>query len=216
MSTNIRHYSFLDRCIETFDQSLRTLIGNNIISTRTNPASSAQENPLTVKEQRHSAGLMRVDHTGEICAQALYQAQAITAREPSVREKMQQSAQEENDHLAWCAQRLQELNSHASYLNPFWYFGSLFIGIVAGLAGDRYSLGFMAETERQVVIHLQKHLQALSPADKKSQKILEQMCADEAHHASVALETGAEELPDLIKQLMRVLSKIMTTTAYWV
>lgn len=211
-----RNYSFLDRCIETFDQSLRTLAGNNIAPARTNPANIVQENPLTAEEQRHSAGFMRVDHTGEICAQALYQAQAITARSPLIREKMQQAAQEENDHLAWCAQRLQELNSHTSYLNPFWYFGSFFIGIIAGLAGDRYNLGFVAETERQVVEHLKNHLQRLPAADKKSHKILEQMRIDEAQHATFAIETGGKELPDAIKQLMRILSKIMTTTTYWI
>jgi ubiquinone biosynthesis monooxygenase Coq7 len=159
---------------------------------------------------------MRIDHTGEVCAQALYQGQALTSRSSSVREKMQQSALEENDHLIWCRQRLQELHSHTSYLNPIWYTGSLLIGILAGLLGDRWNLGFVAETEHQVSHHLQKHLEQLPKNDIKSTKILQQMQMDELHHATVAIEGGAKALPETIKQLMKILSKLMTTTTYWI
>lgn len=216
MAVNSRHYTLIDKLIERFDQSLRTLNHTDLVATRTSPAASIAEKPLTTQEQKHSAGLLRVDHAGEICAQALYQGQALTARTNTVREKMQQSALEENDHLAWCQERLRELNNHPSYLNPFWYFGSFIFGVIAGTIGDKWSLGFVAETEKQVVQHLEKHLKELPLADEKSRKILTQMCEDEQHHATVAIETGAAELPSQIKQLMRLMSKIMTTTAYWI
>ena len=158
---------------------------------------------------------MRINHAGEICAQALYQGQALTAQLPNVRDKMEQAAAEENDHLAWTAGRLRELGAHTSYLNPLWYAGSFAIGAAAGLAGDKWSLGFVAETERQVIRHLEGHLARLAPQDAKSRAILEQMKDDEAHHATVAIEHGAAEFPEPVKQLMQLTSKFLTTAAYW-
>jgi ubiquinone biosynthesis monooxygenase Coq7 len=157
---------------------------------------------------------MRINHVGEVCAQALYQGQATTARLDTVRDKMERAAQEENDHLAWCEQRLEELDSHKSYMNPLWYAGSFAIGAAAGMAGDKWSLGFVVETERQVVRHLEKHLGRLPAQDEKSRAILEQMKVDEAHHATTALQAGGAELPAPIKTAMRISSKLMTTLAY--
>lgn len=211
-----RNYSFFDHVLTNVDQVLRTLGGSATAAARSSPAASITEACLTQSEQRHAARLMRVDHVGEVCAQALYQGQALTARTADVRQKMEQSAREENDHLVWCQQRLQQLQSHTSYLNPVWYCGSLFMGVVAGTIGDRWSLGFVAETERQVVKHIDSHLQQLPGTDTKSRAILMQMREDESHHATVAVETGAAELPFAIKKGMRLLAKIMTTTAYWI
>lgn len=211
-----RNYTLFDKLIEGFDQTLRTLTNTGITTGRPNPATTTHDKPLTLQEQKHSAALMRINHAGEVCAQALYQGQALTAHSDQVREKMTQSAIEENDHLDWCNQRLKELNSHNSYLNPFWYFGSFAIGALAGMIGDKWSLGFVAETEHQVVKHLDKHLQKLPVSDEKSRKILQQMRTDELHHAAVAEDTGAAELPMVIRQVMRSMSRIMTTAAYWV
>jgi ubiquinone biosynthesis monooxygenase Coq7 len=158
---------------------------------------------------------MRVNHTGEICAQALYQSQALIAKAALTKQGMQQAAQEENDHLAWCHQRLLELNSRTSYLAVFWYIMSFGLGTFAGFAGDRWSLGFVVETERQVVAHLDKHLSQLPISDVPSAKILQQMREDEAEHASSAVAAGAEELPQGIKLLMRGMAKLMTMTTYW-
>jgi ubiquinone biosynthesis monooxygenase Coq7 len=220
MTKNLRYYSLLDQTIANFDRALRTITGNCVTTNRPNPAQSTvlgmPEVSLTEQQRKHSAALMRIDHTGEVCAQALYQAQAIFAHTEKVRTTMQQAAQEENDHLVWCHQRLKELNSHTSYLNPFWYLGSFMIGAVASAISDKYSLGFVAETEHQVVRHLEKHLVELPTTDEKSRKILLQMRDDEKQHATLAIQTGAAELPATIQQAMRVLSKIMTTTAYWV
>ena len=160
--------------------------------------------------------MMRVNHAGEVSAQALYQGQGMTARSQGVRESMKNAAAEEVDHLVWCQQRLAELGSHTSYLNPFWYLGSLSFGIMAGLAGDRWSLGFIAETEHQVVRHIDEHLAALPVQDMKSRAILQQMRMDESRHATVAIESGAAELPRPVKQLMRFCSKVMTRTACWI
>jgi len=165
-------------------------------------------------EKQHVAGLMRVDHAGEVCAQALYQGQAFTAKLPDIRAKMEEAAEEEMDHLAWCQGRLNELNSHTSYLNPFWYGGSFILGALAGLAGDKWSLGFVAETERQVERHLEDHLGQLPLKDEKSRAILEQMKEDEAQHSTVAMEMGAATLPEPVQWLMGKMSKIMTTLAY--
>lgn len=211
-----RQYNLLDRLIIGFDEGLGTIFGPAPVGKRENPADKIEENRLSKPEQRHSGGLMRVNHAGEISAQALYQGQALTARDPDTRQSMQQSAEEEADHLAWCAQRIEELGGHTSYLNPVWFLGSFSIGAFAGLCGDKWSLGFITETERQVVKHLQGHLHQLPERDQKSRVILEQMKVDEAHHASVALAAGAVELPESIKQLMQLTSKVMTTTAYWV
>lgn len=156
---------------------------------------------------------MRVNHSGEVCAQALYQSQALTTRSDTVRQTMQNAANEENDHLNWCEERLYELDSHKSYLNPLWYCGSFMIGTFFGLIGDRWNLGFLAETERQVVKHLESHLEKLPADDYKSRAIVEQMQKDEANHATRAVQAGAEELPRLVKRAMALTSKIMTTTA---
>jgi ubiquinone biosynthesis monooxygenase Coq7 len=207
----MRNYSLLDKFLIHCDQAVRTLSGNTAAATRENPA--VEIDPSS-NDPKHSAALMRVNHVGEVCAQALYQGQAITARSPEVREQMQHAASEEVDHLAWCQQRLNELNSHTSYLNPLWYTGSLAIGMIAGLAGDKWSLGFLAETEQQVSQHLDNHLQQLPTDDLKSRKIVEQMRIDEQQHAELAINAGAAELPEPIKQGMRFMSKIMTTVAY--
>jgi len=198
-----------------FDQALRTVFGKPQVTERTPPDTDLQQSELSKEEARHVAGLMRINHAGEVCAQALYQGQALTAKLPNVREKMERAAQEENDHLAWCENRLKELGDHTSYLNPFWYGGSFAIGALAGLAGDKWSLGFVVETERQVVKHLDSHLQQIPAQDEKSRAILEQMKIDEGHHATVALQAGGAELPTPVKKLMQTTSKLMTRTTYW-
>lgn len=207
--------SLLEKALFEFDTALRTLIPPvNRSTKRQSPAKSIEEPPLSSAEQRHIAGLMRVNHTGEVCAQALYQGQALTAQLAEVRAQMAEAAEEEVDHLAWCEQRLNELKSHPSVLNPLWYSGSLMIGAIAGLTGDRWSLGFVAETEQQVSAHLQSHLDKLPEQDNKTRSILEQMHDDETHHAELAKNAGAAELPVPIKKLMAFVSKLMTTTAY--
>ena len=210
-----RQYSLIDNCLIQFDRSLRTLTGSPE-AQRPNPAAQLPEAELSSAERRHAAALMRVNHAGEVSAQALYQAQALTARSQSTRKAMQQAAMEENDHLAWCESRIKELDSHTSYLNSFWYLGSFAIGLLAGLAGDAVNLGFVAETERQVVNHLDKHLQQIPAQDAKTQAILTQMRSDEAYHATVAMTEGAIELPDPIKIMMGFMSKLMTMTAYYI
>ena len=159
---------------------------------------------------------MRVNHSGEICAQALYQGQALTARDPAVQKQLQQAAQEETEHLAWTAKRVHELAGHLSLLNPFWYTGSLAFGAVAGLLGDKWNLGFLAETERQVGEHLQSHLERLPPQDAKSRAIVAQMYADEIGHAAMAISLGGAELPQPVQMAMKLNGKVMTSTAYWV
>lgn len=211
----MRHFSFLDQCVIDLDKSLRTVFGKSS-AERDYPARRILEAELTPSERRQSAGLMRVNHAGEVSAQALYHAQALTARSATVRKSMHISAIEENDHLAWCENRLQELSSHSSYLNAFWYLGSFMIGLVAGMAGDKWSLGFVAETERQVVKHLESHLEKMAVHDEKSRKVIEQMRDDEMYHATVAITAGAAELPAPIKFLMACMSKVMTRTAYWI
>ncbi len=209
-----RKLSAFDRLIINLDQGVRTVFGKPQVTGRPNPADSVSEAELDAHERRIAAGLMRVNHSGEVCAQALYQGQALTARLPWVREKMERASREENDHLAWCEQRLSELGSRTSRLNPLWYMGSFAIGAAAGVAGDRWSLGFVAETERQVVEHLDGHLQHLPADDEKSRVIVEQMRDEEGHHATVAVEAGGVPLPEPICVLMRLSSKIMTKTAY--
>lgn len=205
-----------DALIVAFDAAVKTLLGPLPPATRPAPDQELAGTRLSPEERRLSEGLMRVNHSGEISAQALYTAQALTARDAVVKERMQQSAVEENDHLHWCARRVHELHGHLSYLNPLWYLGSFALGAAAGVAGDRWNLGFVAETERQVVEHLQRHLQRLPAADHKSRAIVAQMQEDEAHHATKAIESGAAELPPLIKRLMTLHSRVMTTVAYWV
>lgn len=209
--------SFLENLICEIDGALRTLAPpQKRPCQRQSPGENLAEPPLNAQERKHVAGLMRVNHAGEVCAQALYQGQALTAQLTEVKAQMDAAASEEVDHLAWCEQRLQELGSQPSLLNPFWYLGSFLLGTLAGAAGDRWSLGFVAETEKQVVDHLQKHLQTLPPQDQKSKAILEQMNEDEAQHAELAKNAGAAELPFLIRRSMQAVSKLMTRNSYYV
>jgi ubiquinone biosynthesis monooxygenase Coq7 len=211
-----RSYHFWDKCCIGFDQALRALTGSLPTTEKKYPAEEIAEADLSEKERQHAAALMRVNHAGEICAQGLYHGQAIVSRSPSIQQKMQQAAQEEGDHLTWCQQRLTELSSHPSYLNPLWYSGSFCIGMAAGMIGDSWSLGFVAETERQVIRHLQHHLDALPPSDQRSYHILQQMEQDEAKHRDEAVECGARELPSFIKQVMSWTAKVMVKTSYWI
>lgn len=209
-----RTYTPVDQLLMRANDTLDTLF-RPARANRHYPAQATQIE-LTDAERRQAAGYMRVNHVGEVCAQALYQSQAITARSKETREKMQQAAAEENDHLAWCEQRLEELGDRKSLLNPIWYAGSFAIGGIAGLAGDKWNLGFVAETERQVVEHLDGHLTALPETDLRSREIVEQMRADEAEHAEMAVDAGAAPLPESVRQAMKLVSGFMTRTAYWV
>lgn len=208
---------FIDKIIVEVDTALKTLLpANPRITARVSPAKDLPETKLSRSEQKHCASLMRVNHTGEVCAQALYQGQGATARLAHVRQQMQDAALEETDHLAWCEQRLRELDDKTSLLNPFWYASSFLIGAIAGLAGDQYSLGFLAETEKQVYQHLQNHLNQIHPSDHKTRLILQQMQADEGEHAKLAQNSGGVSLPGFIKSLMRLSSKLMTRTSYYI
>jgi ubiquinone biosynthesis monooxygenase Coq7 len=211
-----RQYSLLDHLIIRLDQHLACGHSALRAGARPSPADGIPEATLNTAEKRHVEGLMRVNHAGEVSAQALYQGQALTSRDPAVRQAMRISAEEEIDHLDWCKKRLNELGGHTSYLNPVWYLGSFSIGTLAGLAGDKWSLGFVAETERQVTEHLQEHIERLPPRDQKSRAILEQMKEDEAHHGTVAMTIGGVELPAPIKTIMWLCSRVMTRTAYWI
>jgi len=211
---NKRHYSPFDLLIDNVDQAVRTLFGKPEITERQNPANNIEETELTEQQIQHIAGLMRVNHTGEVCAQALYQGQALTAKLPKVKKSMQRAAQEENDHLDWCHTRLDDFGSHTSYLNPLWYVGSFAIGATAGFIGDKWSLGFVAETENQVVKHLESHLQQVPENDKRTRAILAQMKTDEEHHGITALSAGGAVLPGPVKKMMSLTSKIMTMIAY--
>lgn len=212
----MRHLNPIDQFIVQSDHALRTIFGKPGVTERDNPSDNIDENPLTEAERKLSASLMRVNHSGEVSAQALYQGQALTARLDEVRESMERAAEEENDHLAWTEQRLSELCSNKSLLNPIWYGGSFAIGAFAGLLGDKWSLGFVAETEHQVIHHLESHLDKLPASDTRSEAVLKQMKIDEAHHATLALEGGGAELPWPVKKLMGVMSKVMTTSAYYI
>jgi ubiquinone biosynthesis monooxygenase Coq7 len=205
----------LDRLIVEFDKGLRTLF-SQAHSVRAYPDANLPEAALDEAERKNAAALMRVNHSGEICAQALYQGQALTARDPAVQQRLQQAAQEETEHLAWTARRVHELGGHLSLLNPFWYTGSLAIGAVAGLLGDRWNLGFLSETERQVGEHLQSHLDRLPPQDGKSRAIVEQMHTDEVGHADMARSLGGAELPQPVQLAMKLNARVMTGTSYWV
>ncbi len=209
-----RQLTFLDRCILQADQALRTIFAEPIGSGRANPAQPDRDDALSAMEKAESISLMRVNHAGEVCAQALYQGQALTARNREVRKQMESAAIEENDHLAWCRQRIGELGGQTSLLNPLWYGGSLLIGAATGMLGDKWSLGFLAETEHQVVNHLEDHLQRLPRGDNRSRAILRQMQADEAQHKATAEHAGGRELPATVKKLMGLTSRIMTGTAY--
>lgn len=212
MST--RHYSFIDRLLNQADQSLRTLVPGAAQAQRPSPAQHLANVPLNAEERRHIAGLMRINHTGEVCAQALYQGQALTAKLPEVREKMEHAAAEEIDHLAWCEQRLGELGSHTSVFNPLFYGMSFGMGAAAGLISDRISLGFVAATEQLVERHLDDHLNQLPEEDIKSRAILEQMREDEIEHGHAALEAGGSVFPPPVMQAMALLSKVMTKATY--
>lgn len=211
-----RTYSPFDDFIAHLDQGLRTVFGAPQTTGRANPADAIASSDLASTDKTLAGRLMRVNHAGEVAAQGLYQGQALTARLPNVREKMEHAAQEENDHLAWCAQRCKELGTHTSMLDPLWYAGAMAIGATAGAIGDKWSLGFLAETEHQVVEHLSGHLNRIPPADAKSRAVLEQMRSDESRHATTALQSGGAELPRPIKQAMRVASKVMTRSSYWI
>ena len=205
----------LDRLIVEFDKGLRTLF-SQAHSARPYPDANLPEAPMDEAEKKNAAALMRVNHSGEICAQALYQGQALTARDPAVQQTLQRAAQEETEHLAWTAKRVHELGGHLSLLNPFWYTGSLAIGALAGLLGDRWNLGFLAETERQVGDHLQSHLDRLPQQDEKSRAIVAQMHTDEVGHADMAVSLGGAELPQPVQLAMKLNGKVMTGTSYWV
>ena len=211
-----RILSKLDQVLTLLDDGLRTVFAASPPPARSNPADAVPDGKLSSAQRDLSAALMRVNHSGEVCAQALYRGQAVSAREQIVRDKMREASAEENDHLAWTEARLHELGSHTSYLNPLWYAGSFLIGAAAGSIGDKWSLGFVAETERQVVAHLDGHLQRIPAHDQKSCAIIMQMREDEGRHATVAIEAGAARLPLPVQKLMRLTSKIMTRTAYWV
>ena len=205
----------LDRLITAFDNGLRTLLAP-AHSARAIPGDAVAEADMTAPERALAAALMRVNHTGEICAQALYQGQALTARNADARAALEQAAAEETDHLAWTAQRINELGGRASFLNPLWYAGSFALGAAAGFLGDKWNLGFLAETERQVEGHLEGHLDRLPPQDEKSRAIVNEMKVDEARHARTAVDHGAADLPEPVKLAMKVGSRIMTRTAYWI
>ena len=209
-----RHLSLFDKLIVNTDQALRTLVPTAATARRDNPAKQRAHKEHSDSERKHIAGLMRINHTGEVCAQALYQGQALTAKLPTVRVEMEQAAQEEIDHLVWCEQRLSELNSHTSLLNPAFYALSFTVGAAAGLAGDKWSLGFVAATEDQVCKHLEDHLEQLPEDEHKSRAILQQMLIDEKEHANKALAAGGKQFSVPMKSLMSALSKIMTTTTY--
>jgi ubiquinone biosynthesis monooxygenase Coq7 len=207
--------SFLDRVINDFDAALRAMAAV-AHAGRPSPAANLNDGGMSEQARRHSAGLMRVNHVGEVCAQALYQAQARFARSDAIRAQFRQAGKEEEDHLAWTAQRLRELGSRPSLLNPLWYTGAYALGAVAARLGDAQSLGFVVETERQVEAHLNGHLQALPAEDVKSRAIVSQMEADEAAHGASAKALGAKEVPPLAQKGMQAAAKIMTTTAYYI
>ena len=202
-----------DELILGFDRALRTLSGT-VTSARPNPGTARPESALSEAERRHAAGLMRVNHTGEICAQALYHAQSLTARDPATRHRLAEAAREEEDHLAWTQQRLEELGDRTSFANPLWYAGSLAIGLVAGVTGDRTNLGFVVETERQVEEHLAGHLDRLPAGDLRSRAIVEQMRDDERRHGDTAQAGGGRRLPAPVRWAMRAAAKVMTVTAH--
>lgn len=204
--------TFIDQLIGHLDHGLRSTFVRPS-SNRPSPADVMSDDPIANEPylQNTSAALMRVNHVGEVCAQALYQGQALTSRSVNVRNKMREAAEEEVDHLNWCFQRIEQLNGHTSYLNPIWYLGSFTLGVAAGLAGDKWSLGFLAETERQVVEHLESHLERLPEEDVLSRKIVSQMAKDEAKHAEMAVDNGAAELPDGLKQAMKLTARFMTS-----
>jgi ubiquinone biosynthesis monooxygenase Coq7 len=210
-----RRLSLLDEILVAADEALKTLSGAQS-PARPAPAPVQEPGALTSEERRRSAALMRINHAGEVCAQALYSGQALAARDQKVRETLRNAGAEERDHLAWCRERLDALQGRASLLDPVWYAGSFGLGLVSGLAGDRWSLGFLAETEAQVERHLDGHLERLPAGEVESRAVLEQMRADEMRHGESGRILGGTELPWLVRRAMQAASKLMTTTAYWV
>jgi ubiquinone biosynthesis monooxygenase Coq7 len=206
--------ALIDRFIIEFDTALRSVVGGASAQRPTPGSESGANSALDSEQRKHAAGLMRVNHVGEVCAQALYQSQKLVARNSDIQDMLERSGQEEMDHLAWCETRLKELGSHTSYLNPFWYAGSFLIGMAAGLAGDQWSLGFVAETEKQVENHLESHLKKLPEDDHRSRAIVDQMRIDEIEHGQAALHAGGVALPEPIQNIMQAISQAMTTTAY--
>jgi 3-demethoxyubiquinol 3-hydroxylase len=211
---NTRTFSLADRIIGEIDRAIKVL-WSPARSARPLPVPPGGALVLDEEERLESSRLMRVNHAGEVAAQALYRGQALTAQDPAITAAMRRAAAEEIDHLAWCEQRLQELNGRTSFLNPLWYAGSFAIGALAGARGDRASLGFIAETERQVESHLRDHMERLPAADKRSRAILEQMTHDEIEHGATAAALGGEELPFLVRRAMRLTSRVMTRSSYW-
>lgn len=211
-----RHLSFIDRLLGEADTVLRTLSSRSNHASRPSPAEGHEDVELDEQQRRHVSGLMRVNHTGEVCAQALYQGQALTAKLSTVREEMEQAAQEEVDHLVWCEQRLEELNSKPSLLNPLWYGTSFLLGAAAGMIGDEVSLGFVAATEERVCGHLRDHLKQLPADDNRSRLILQEMLEDEERHGNNALEAGGVDFPIPVKDAMTTVSKLMTKSSYWI
>ncbi|MEC8102674.1 MAG: demethoxyubiquinone hydroxylase family protein [Thalassolituus sp.] len=209
-----RQFSLLDKLITNADQALRTLVPGAATAERGSPASGCDYAEMTEDERKHAAGLMRINHTGEVCAQALYQGQALTAKLPEVRDSMEHAANEEIDHLVWCEERINDLGSHTSRLNPAFYAMSFGIGALAGKIGDNVSLGFVAATEEQVCNHLTKHLSRLPAQDEKSRAVILKMLDDEARHASTAIEAGGKHFPLPVKLGMTALSKVMTKATY--
>lgn len=209
-----RRLTLIDRFITETDSMMRTITNRGHAAGRPSPAEGHTDTSLSDNERRHVAGLMRVNHTGEVCAQALYQGQALTARLPRVREEMQQAADEEIDHLVWCEERLRELGSQPSVLNPAWYGLSFALGAVAGAMGDDVSLGFVAATEERVCNHLRDHLKQLPEEDRRSRLILQQMLEDEERHGHKALEAGGKDFPQPVKDAMTTVSKVMTGSSY--
>ena len=212
----MRNYTPFDRMVMQADTALRTLFGEPLLTERPYPAEDIPDMELSAEEIKNTSGLMRVNHSGEVSAQALYQGQALTSRNKEIKQKLQQAALEENDHLEWTKNRLTELGSQTSLLNPLWYGGSFAIGAFAGAIGDKWNLGFLAETEHQVVKHLEEHLEKLPDNDLRSRAVLEQMKIDELKHATTAIENGAADLPPPVKTLMAAMSKVMTGAAYYI
>lgn len=213
----MRNFSILDTIINGFDNALRTIcVPEKRPSTRETPGKNNEDIAMSTRDKRHVIGLLRVNHAGEVCAQALYQGQALTAKLEKTRQEMLLAQNEEIDHLAWCEERLNDLGGRVSIFNPIWYFNSFILGAVAGIMGDGLSLGFVAETERQVVKHLQKHLNKIPENDIKTKEILRNMELDEAKHAQMAENSGAVQLPFVIQKLMNLCSKFLTIGSYYI
>ena len=204
----------IDGFIIEFDRALRSIVGATPMRRSVPESSTMNESKLSAEEKKHAAGLMRVNHVGEVCAQALYQSQKLHAKSDDLKNKLEHAAIEEEDHLAWCERRLEELDSRPSLLNPVWYAGSFVLGSIAGLAGDKISLGFVAETEKQVEHHLDDHLKELPSNDHRSRAIVAQMRADEIAHGQMAIQEGGVELPSAVQEVMKTMAKVMTVTAY--